>query len=100
MNWITNQLMMKSNALGMLLIKQTLYLMHLRLLLYMVQISAFTQIFHVHSHEPDVDRLVLNYWCITSLALQMVSLIMSPQSYSTCGHIVIFLLVMFVVYST
>jgi len=66
----------------------------------MVQISAFTQIFHVHSHEPDVDRLVLNYWCITSLALQMVSLIMSHQSYSTCGHIVIFLLVMFVVYST
>jgi len=58
----------------------------------MVQISAFTQIFYI-------DRLVLNDWCITSLALQMVSLIMSHQSYSTCGHIVIFLVVMFVVYS-
>jgi len=64
----------------------------------MVQINAFIQIFHVHSHEPDVDRLVLNYWCITSLALQMVSLIMSNQSYSTCCHVVIFLLVKFVVY--
>jgi hypothetical protein len=73
--------------------------MHFRLLLYMVQISAFTQIFHVHSHELDVNRLVLNDWCITSLALQMVSLIISHKSYSTCGHIVIFLLVMFVVYS-
>ena len=30
------------------------------------------QIFHVNFHELYIDRLVLNDWCITSLALQMV----------------------------
>ena len=47
----------------------TLYQMHLKLLLYMVEIIAFSQIFHVHSHKLYVDMLVLNDWCIISVAL-------------------------------
>ena len=43
--------------------------MHLKLLLYMVKIIVFSQIFHVHSHKLYVDMLVLNDWCIISVAL-------------------------------